>query len=188
MQAFKSNPTKDQQASLIKLWMALNSAAGRRLTQVEAGYYALGSILIKCQNLQNLVLAGGIYSFPLVAISQGRSLPLPFLSHSLKRLFLNSSAHYKSNMTAQIMIWILGELKRSLVSPLALKLTSNLSPGLLFSPHDLNGNSVLPMFDTGFNSLHFRLRVIRLSFGVLGNLQRSIKSQTASSHTPIHRG
>jgi len=61
-----------------------------RLAQVEAGYYLLGSTLSKCQNLQTLVLAGGIFSFSLVAVSQGRSLPLPFLIQSLKRLFLTS--------------------------------------------------------------------------------------------------
>jgi len=108
-QNFKSNPAKDQQASFIKLWVALNTAVGRRLTQVEAGYHALGSILIKCQNLQTLVLAGG-FSFSLVAISQGRSLPLPFLTQSLKTLFLITGEDQNWNMTAKNVIWILDEL------------------------------------------------------------------------------
>ena len=42
------------------------------------------------------------------------------------------------------MIWILGELKVALVSPLALKLTFSLSRTLY-----VNGNSILPTFDTG---------------------------------------
>jgi len=115
--------------SLHELWNTLSSAAGRELTQDDSTYQALRIILTKCQHLQTLVLAGGIY-VPLVAISQERRLPLPFLTQSLKRLFLISAENQKWNMTAQNMIWILGEHKRSLVSPLALNLTSNLRPDL----------------------------------------------------------
>ena len=66
----KDHPTEEEGASFIELWLALKFAAGRKLTAVEAGYQALGSILSKCKNLQTLVLAGGILLFSLVAVSQ----------------------------------------------------------------------------------------------------------------------
>ena len=92
---FKGSPNKEESPSFIKLWVALDFAAERQLTQAEAGYQLLESMLRKCQTLQTLVLAGGIYSFRLVAISQGRSLPLPFLTQSLKRLFVGSGGDPK---------------------------------------------------------------------------------------------
>jgi len=106
---FKDDPTQEETAAFIKLWKALNSTAGRNLTQMEAKNRALESILIQCRNLQTLVLAGGILSFPLVAISQGKNLPLLFLAHSLKRLFLTTGVDPKLNMTAQIIVWVLTE-------------------------------------------------------------------------------
>jgi len=138
---FKATPSQEESASFYKLWDTLDSAAGRQLTQTEAENVVLRSMLSKCQNLQTLVLAGGVFSFPLVAINQGWSLPLPFLTQSLKRLFLTSVTDLKKNMTAANMIWILGELRRSLAQARASnsKLTSNLSPGLQPFPRDLIG-------------------------------------------------
>jgi len=76
----------EEEASFFKLWGAPDSAAGRNLTQIEAESQALRSILGKCQNLQTLVLKYGIY-LCLKGLFNGRSLPLPFLTQSLKRLF-----------------------------------------------------------------------------------------------------
>lgn len=50
------------------------------------GWYWRWNILSKCHNLQTLVLHRDIYSFSLAE----KSRPLTFLTHSLKRIFLNS--------------------------------------------------------------------------------------------------
>jgi len=53
----KGDPTEEERASFMELWKALSSTPGRKLTQAEAEYQALGSILSKCQTLHTLVLA-----------------------------------------------------------------------------------------------------------------------------------
>ena len=102
---FKHDPTVEERASFFKLWATLKSAAGRELTQVEAESVALGRILSKCQNLQTLLLEGGI-PFNLTDLFNGRDLPIPFLPYSLKQLYLAPFNQRKRSMTAQNMIWI----------------------------------------------------------------------------------
>jgi len=135
--ALKDDPTEEESASFMELWKALSSTPGRKLTQAEAEYQALGSILSKCQTLHTLVLAEYVRSHWWLSAKERDSHSLSWLNPSRGSFWILAEI---PNGTWQHRTW-----SGSWVSwkdPLSLRLPSSWTPILPLAspilPRDVN--------------------------------------------------